>query len=390
MNVCSSFEPNFMTDIRKNYGKFARALFGVATDLFRYLPIATIINHPEIRLFVTHGGVSDQIDLEFLTNKLDRKQFLKVSHMKSDSSVDENSKKQISDLLWSDPIRYKHGKNYPKEASDLNGCFLNKRRNLGCVFGSDVCEAFCAKNKFDWLIRSHEVRENGFSQDQIRCITVFSASLYCNGYNKGAVLRIVPEDTKLRFDKYKIPSLNSDTEIGIHNEHDLIKQFKALLKKNEDELMKRLIKEDSMNTGSISVDKWAEIVSNMFCDQISKEDLIAINNYLLKNETTQKDSVNYLSIFDKKTGKNLLNNNRTQIANMAYLIENLFNLIVDNDDDEDDDKIELSELKKAMDKINSKFNIDFYFDNEQLEEFLNDLDINKTGFIQRDELKKFI
>lgn len=114
----------------------------------------------------------------------------------------------VSDLLWSDPIRNENGKIRPKCAPKLTGCYFNSTRNLGSVFGVDVTEKFCRKYSFNALIRSHEVRDKGYSEDHLRCYTIFSASYYCGGSNFGSVFKFNPKESA--FEAYSYKNVASD------------------------------------------------------------------------------------------------------------------------------------------------------------------------------------
>ena len=74
----------------------------------------------------------------------------------------------FSDLVWSDPIEAAG-----KYRSD---------RGVGITFGPEGTEKFCEKNGPRCIIRSHQLPEQqrGFMKHHSgRCITIFSASHYC-------------------------------------------------------------------------------------------------------------------------------------------------------------------------------------------------------------------
>ena len=71
----------------------------------------------------------------------------------------------MSDLLWSDP-------------QPLPGRSPSKR-GVGMQFGPDVTKRFLDDNNLKMLIRSHEVRDEGYAiEHDGLCVTVFSAPNY--------------------------------------------------------------------------------------------------------------------------------------------------------------------------------------------------------------------
>lgn len=62
--------------------------------------------------------------------------------------------------------------------SPQNGRSVSKR-GVSCQFGPDVTKAFLEENKLDYIIRSHEVKAEGYEVAHGgRCVTVFSAPNY--------------------------------------------------------------------------------------------------------------------------------------------------------------------------------------------------------------------
>lgn len=83
----------------------------------------------------------------------------------------------MSDLLWSDP--------QPAPGRQPS------KRGVGLSFGPDVTARFLELNKLKMVVRSHEVKEEGYSVEHDgKCVTVFSAPNYCDQMgNKGAFIR---------------------------------------------------------------------------------------------------------------------------------------------------------------------------------------------------------
>lgn len=102
----------------------------------------------------------------------------------------------MCDLLWSDPqpqvswvsgcgFGLRWGGARPLFTQSLlfpcsyqNGRSVSKR-GVSCQFGPDVTKAFLEENQLDYIIRSHEVKAEGYEVAHGgRCVTVFSAPNY--------------------------------------------------------------------------------------------------------------------------------------------------------------------------------------------------------------------
>jgi len=131
------------------------------SEVFNYLPLAAVINS---KVFVTHGGLFSRDDVT-----LDEIAAINRFCEPPDSGL-------MSELLWSDP-------------QPLPGRSPSKR-GLGFSFGPDVTKNFLDKNNLELVVRSHEVKDDGYVVDHDgKCITVFSAPNYCDQIgNKGAMI----------------------------------------------------------------------------------------------------------------------------------------------------------------------------------------------------------
>eukprot|EP00834_Sanchytrium_tribonematis_P001940 NODE_52_length_30984_cov_1.383358.p7 type:complete len:435 gc:universal NODE_52_length_30984_cov_1.383358:20408-21712(+) len=144
-------------DMNKVYGfegevkaKYSSSLFPYFTEIFNALPLGFLI---ENRIFVCHGGLcSETPDIDSLR---------KINRFK------QPQQGFFTELLWSDPC-------------DADGVNPSKR-GAGISFGSDITKSFCEKNAVELVIRSHEVKEEGFEiAHNGKCITIFSAPNYCD------------------------------------------------------------------------------------------------------------------------------------------------------------------------------------------------------------------
>lgn len=165
----------FDGEVREKYSKNMSDFF---TEIFNWLPLCHLINNA---VFVTHGGLfqEDGITLEDIEN-------FERNRQPPESGV-------MCDLLWSDPQSFEG-----RSAS---------KRGVGVQFGPDITSAFLERNKLKYIIRSHEVKDEGYevSHDG-KCITVFSAPNYCDQMgNKGAFITL-KEDLVPKFTTYEAVS----------------------------------------------------------------------------------------------------------------------------------------------------------------------------------------
>eukprot|EP00126_Sphaerothecum_destruens_P006007 Sdes_comp19168_c0_seq1m9948 len=138
-------------------------------EVYRLLPLAQCINSS---ILVVHGGLfsRDDVTLDDI-RKIDR-----------NSEPGESG--LMCELLWSDP-------------QDEPGRSPSKR-GVGMQFGPDITESFLSRNGLKLLVRSHEVKDNGYEiAHNGKCITVFSAPNYCDQMgNKGAFIRVTAPELR--------------------------------------------------------------------------------------------------------------------------------------------------------------------------------------------------
>jgi len=170
-------------DMNRMYGfegeckaKYNERVFKLFSESFSALPLATLIGD---KYLVLHGGLfsDDNITLDDI-RKLDRH----AQRQPGQAGL-------MMEMLWTDP-------------QTMPGRGPSKR-GVGLQFGPDVTKRFCDRNGLDAIIRSHEVRMEGYEEEHDgKCITVFSAPRYCDSTeNKGAYINIGP-DYKLKFNKF--------------------------------------------------------------------------------------------------------------------------------------------------------------------------------------------
>lgn len=153
--------------------KYTPTIYEFFTQVFQVLPLAhCLIGHdergyPVSKVLVMHGGLfsQDNVSLDDI-RKIDRNR-----QPPSDGLMCE--------ILWSDPM-------------PANGRVVSKR-GIAIAFGPDVTREFCANNDLKYIIRSHEVKQDGYEKaHDDKCITVFSAPNYCDTMgNDGAIIRLM-------------------------------------------------------------------------------------------------------------------------------------------------------------------------------------------------------
>ncbi|XP_073122365.1 serine/threonine-protein phosphatase 5 isoform X2 [Henckelia pumila] len=138
-------------------------------EVFCCLPLAHVINK---KVFVVHGGLFS-VD------------GVKLSEIRAiDRFCEPPEEGLMCELLWSDP--------QPQLGRGPS------KRGVGLSFGADVTKRFLQDNNLDLVVRSHEVKDEGYEiEHDGKLITVFSAPNYCDQMgNKGAFIRFEAPDLK--------------------------------------------------------------------------------------------------------------------------------------------------------------------------------------------------
>lgn len=139
-------------DMNRMYGfegecrhKYTERVFRLFSESFSALPLATLIGE---RFLTLHGGLfsDDDITLDDI-RKLNRHK----QRQPGQSGL-------MMEMLWTDP--------QPQPGRGPS------KRGVGLQFGPDVTKRFCEKNGLEAVIRSHEVRMEGYEVEHDgKCIT---------------------------------------------------------------------------------------------------------------------------------------------------------------------------------------------------------------------------
>ena len=141
--------------------KYDDKIFELFLEVFSYMPLASVVGG---KVFVTHGGLPTEPGVTLSDIR------------KIKRGCEPPNSGLMSDLLWADPQPFP-GKSPSK-------------RGVGFSFGPDVTESFLKLNGLQLLVRSHEVKDEGYLVEHGgKTITVFSAPNYCDTMgNKGAFI----------------------------------------------------------------------------------------------------------------------------------------------------------------------------------------------------------
>ena len=154
--------------------KVDEPVMNLFSEVFCALPLGYIIND---KVFIVHGGLFSEDNVTIADiNALNR------FREPPESGI-------MSDILWSDP-------------QILPGRAPNKR-GVGQAFGPDITKKFLDLNNLELLVRSHEVKDDGYEvMHDGKCITIFSAPNYCDQMgNKAAYIRF-KDDCKPNFTQF--------------------------------------------------------------------------------------------------------------------------------------------------------------------------------------------
>lgn len=166
----------FEGECAHKYDKETYKFFG---QIFNWLPLSVCLHsHVGKKVVVMHGGLFDQTEVTLDDiRKIDRVRQPPESGL-------------MTDILWSDPC-FGPGRQASKRGTSIQ-------------FGPDITRAFCQLNKVEYIIRSHEVKDEGYdSMHNNKCYTIFSAPNYCDQMgNKGAYILISGEDLKPEFEQF--------------------------------------------------------------------------------------------------------------------------------------------------------------------------------------------
>ena len=156
--------------------KYCSNTFKLFLYLFKSLPLAQVIND---KIFVVHGGIPKGENFKLEDMK-------KVNRM---AKIPDSG--DFCDMLWADPTK--------------DSGIQNSKRGISYMYGPDIAERFLANNGLSLIVRSHEMKEEGYEVEPCnKIITIFSAPKYCDQMtNKGAYIIFKADEMKPLFKTFE-------------------------------------------------------------------------------------------------------------------------------------------------------------------------------------------
>eukprot|EP00997_Jenningsia_sp_PLL12_P004091 NODE_1805_length_1063_cov_37.681460_g1472_i0.p1 GENE.NODE_1805_length_1063_cov_37.681460_g1472_i0~~NODE_1805_length_1063_cov_37.681460_g1472_i0.p1 ORF type:complete len:223 (+),score=47.89 NODE_1805_length_1063_cov_37.681460_g1472_i0:27-671(+) len=160
---------------------------------FSLLPLCAVVDE---RVFCVHGGIpryhgGEDVRLSMLSDPIFPR-FYGIQIGPDDTQHTRQYKQLAFELLWNDPAD-------DEEGLDEYGFGPNNKRGPNInSFGLAAIHTFLSQNNLQFIIRAHEVKQEGLRVcKSAQVITVFTSSQYCGGDNGSAAVYI--GDGKLRF-----------------------------------------------------------------------------------------------------------------------------------------------------------------------------------------------
>eukprot|EP01063_Lacrimia_lanifica_P032396 TRINITY_DN5539_c0_g1_i2.p1 TRINITY_DN5539_c0_g1~~TRINITY_DN5539_c0_g1_i2.p1 ORF type:complete len:862 (+),score=351.96 TRINITY_DN5539_c0_g1_i2:66-2651(+) len=180
-----SFRNQMLLRFSESLGyKSALKLFDRVNTIFKYLPIAAVVNN---KIFATHGGIPRKIP----GHEDDRLKVLRRPDFAAFddfvlTSLDMNQDRvkqhvYAHDCIWSDPVA---------EGGMVDEAGFGRSCRGGQVlsYSQQAIHSFLDTSGLDFIIRGHEEKADGLNiSKQGRVLTVFSTSDYCRKGNRAGV-----------------------------------------------------------------------------------------------------------------------------------------------------------------------------------------------------------
>ncbi|XP_072109183.1 serine/threonine-protein phosphatase with EF-hands 2-like isoform X2 [Mobula birostris] len=288
----------------------------------------------------------------------------------SDSDSDEHERKQIVDILWSDPMHQE-------------GCIANSVRGGGCYFGPDVTEKILQKHNLQLLIRSHECKQEGYEYcHNQKVLTIFSASNYYEiGSNRGAYVKLGP-DLVPHLVQYQVnqstPKLTLRQRVSTI-ERSALGALREKIFAHKSDLISAFKHYDEDKTGKISLNDWANALESILG--------LGLPWRVLRSQLVPSAPNGLLNFYlwfdDLAQEKPIVQHVQPSLLEMLYKsmseLETIFRII----DSDNSGQISYEEFKKTWKLLSSHPKIEL--SDEAISNLARSMDFNKDGSIDINE-----
>ncbi|XP_056424689.1 serine/threonine-protein phosphatase with EF-hands 2 isoform X2 [Hyla sarda] len=284
--------------------------------------------------------------------------------------MDNEERKQIVDILWSDPMAQE-------------GCKSNNVRGGGCYFGPDVTEKILKKHGLQMLIRSHECKQEGYEFcHNGKVLTIFSASNYYEvGSNKGAYVKLGPNLVP-HFVQYQANKTTNTLTLRQRVSTVEASALRALREKlfaHKSDLIIEFRRFDKNKSGYITLNDWATALESVLNLGLPWR---MLRQQLVRNATD--GLLRYREWFDElAVCQPIKENLHSSLLEALYRnrsdLETIFRII----DSDSSGLISFEEFKHTWKLLSSHLNIDV--SDEAICNLAKSIDFNKDGNIDINE-----
>ena len=380
-DVLVSSAYGFQDELEEKYGAdHSEALWDAFDAIFCALPIFAVTETAAI----VHGGLpSKHFKLD------DVKAISTEQRCQIKSTVEPKTEigKLMQGLLWSDPTT-KHG------------IRPNTTRTIGVFYGPDVVADFLSRHDLKYLIRAHEVAEEGAKI--IDCgagrsvMTVFSHSEYPNGEgtNLGAFVNLHKDG------EYELVKFSRDTKLkqgGNNNNNNNNNQLnpkdpyvgtlKSLIVSNKHKLEKMF--SSMAPNGSITPSKWAEVMAKSL-ELPEVPWLVLIPSLVPQTNHNGVDTIDWRAFLQLYSSSVVADKQTCQenhiIMEILYANHQMLMTVFKFLDFDGNGSIDVDEFKTGVDILNKRLPEDRQLKNP--EALFRQIDRDGNGIIDLDEFEE--
>eukprot|EP00472_Partenskyella_glossopodia_P007468 CAMPEP_0197532480 /NCGR_PEP_ID=MMETSP1318-20131121/39869_1 /TAXON_ID=552666 /ORGANISM="Partenskyella glossopodia, Strain RCC365" /LENGTH=649 /DNA_ID=CAMNT_0043089051 /DNA_START=50 /DNA_END=1997 /DNA_ORIENTATION=+ len=370
-SICRAY--GFYDEVMAKYS--SPGLYEEITNVFASLPLCAIIRD---RAFIVHGGIP-RMDgttihhIGAIARRTHKQTFCTSSERDKGRTGAQTSRQVIEDMMWSDPDPY------------TQGFAASTSRGAGCRYGPDTVKRWLrslGSDRMKTLVRSHECVEEGHQMidcgEGFKVWTIFSASNYADGWNKGGILVFNHGDTDPEVYTYET-SFQGNHNQKQNAQHkrivELICVYQAPLAKEFEKLADK--------NDMITVKQWEDAILlelglSLDYTVFSAQSAIALGlEDDKKNSALESSMIKYQEFFEEC---------KSQISSVhqhSQALSAIFGLL----DENGDGVVTYEEFRKGCELLNHRLPHDQQFDAQNL---FRMIDSDRSGIVELHELNEVL